>query len=89
MRIVMSIKEWENLMKHIDKNEIEVVTTFEIGNTDENTLGVKHLVYLSNNRLYGYNLKESAEKFYNIDELSDEKVSFDINARTLRYLMGK
>ena len=85
----MSIKEWENLMKHIDKNEIEVVTTFEIGGTDENTLGVKHLVYLSNNRLYGYNLKESAEKFYNIDELSDEKVSFDINARTLRYLMGK
>lgn len=70
MRIVMSIKEWEVLMKHINKNKLEIVTTFEIGYTDENILGVKRLVYLSDNRMYGYNHKERAEKFYNVNEIS-------------------
>lgn len=46
-------------MKYINKNKLEIVKTFEIGKTDEHILGVKHLAYLSDNRLYGYNLKES------------------------------
>lgn len=83
MRIEMSIKEWEILMKHINKNKLEVISTFEIGDTDENILGVKHLAYLSGNRLYGYNLKESADKFYNVDEISDKKISFDVKAEDL------
>lgn len=87
MRIVMSIKEWEVLMKYINKNKLEIIKTFEIGNTDENILGVKHLAYLSDDRLYGYNCKESAEKFYNVDEIPNEKVSFDINAEDLIELL--
>ena len=83
MRIEMSIKEWEILMEHVDKNKLEIAKTFEIGKTDENILGVKYLAYLSDNRLYGYNLKESVEKFYNINEISDKKVSFDIKAEDL------
>lgn len=87
MRIEMSIKEWGILMKHINKNKLGVISPFEIGDTDENILGVKHLAYLSDNRLYGYNLKESTEKFYNVDEISEEKVSFDINAEDLIELL--
>lgn len=87
MRIVMSIKEWEVLMKYINKNKLEIIKTFEIGKTDENVLSVKYLAYLSDNRLYGYNLKESTEKFYNVDEISEEKVSFDIDAEDLIELL--
>ena len=87
MRIVMPIKEWEILMKHVDKNKLEIVKTFEIGYTDENILGVKHLAYLSDDRLYGYNCKERTEKFYNVDEIPDEKVSFDIEAEDLIELL--
>lgn len=87
MKIVMSIKEWEILMKYINKNKLEIVKTLEIGKTDENILGVKYLAYLSDDRLYGYNLKESAEKFYNVDEISEEKVSFDINVEDLIELL--
>lgn len=87
MKIVMSIKEWEVLMKYINKNKLEIAKTFEIGHTDENILGVKHLAYLSDNRLYGYSLKESTEKFYNVDEISDKKVSFDIEAEDLIELL--
>lgn len=87
MKIVMSIKEWEILMKYINKNKLKIVKTFEIGKTDENILGVKYLAYLSDDRLYGYNLKESAEKFYNVDEISEEKVSFDINVEDLIELL--
>lgn len=87
MRIVMSIKEWEILMKYINKNKLEIVKDFEIGKIDENILGVKYLAYLSDDRMYGYNLKESAEKFYNVDEISKEKVSFDINAEDLIELL--
>lgn len=87
MKIEMSIKEWEILMKHINENKLEVINTFEICDIDENILGVKHLAYLSDNRLYGYNLKESTEKFYNVDEISEEKVSFDINAEDLIELL--
>lgn len=83
MRIEMSIKEWEILMKHIYKNKLKVITTFEIGYTDENILGVKHLVYLSDGRMYGHNLKEHADKFYTVDEISDEKISFDVKAEDL------
>lgn len=83
MRIVMSIKEWEILMKHIYKNKLKVITTFEIGYTDENVLGVKHLAYLSDGRLYGYNLKEHTEKFYTVDEIPDEKISFNVKAEDL------
>ena len=83
MRIVMSIKEWEILMKHINKNELGVISSLEIGDTDENILGVNHLAYLSDDRLYGYNLKERAEKFYTVDEISEEKVSFDVKAEDL------
>lgn len=83
MRIVMSIKEWEILMKHIYKNKLKVITTFEIGYTDENVLGVKHLAYLSDSRLYGYNLKEHTEKFYTVDEIPDEKISFNVKAEDL------
>ena len=83
----MLIKEWEILMKYINKNKLEIVKDFEIGKTDENILGIKHLVYLSDNRLYGYNLKESAEKFYNVDEISKENVSFDIEAEDLIELL--
>lgn len=87
MKIVMSIKEWEVIMKYINKNKLEIDKTFEIGKTDENILGVKYLAYLSDDRLYGYNLKESAEKFYNVDEISEEKVSFDINVEDLIELL--
>lgn len=90
MKIVMSIKEWEVLMKHINninKNKLEIITTFEIGCTDENILGVKHLFYASADRLHGYNLKESAEKFYKVDEIPNEKVSFDIEAEDLIELL--
>lgn len=87
MRIVMSIKEWEILMKHINKNELEIVTIFEIGNTDENILGVNHLAYLSDDRMYGYDLKKRAEKFYNVDEIPEEKVSFDVKAEDLIELL--
>lgn len=87
MRIVMSIKEWEILMKHINKNKLEIIKTFEIGKTDENILGVKYLAYLSNNMMYGYNLKESTEKFYNVNEISEEKVSFNVNAKDLIELL--
>lgn len=83
MRIVMSIKEWDILMKHIYENKLKVISTFEIGKTDENILGVKHLSYLSDGRLYGYNLKEHAEKFYTVDEIPDEKISFDIEVEDL------
>lgn len=83
MRIEMSIKEWEILMKHIYKNKLKVITTFEIGYTDENILGVKYLGYLSDGRMYGYNLKEHADKFYTVDEISDEKISFDVKAEDL------
>ena len=82
----MSIKEWEVLMKHTNKNKFEI-KALEIGKTDESILGVKYLAYLSDNRLYGYNLKESAEKFYNVNEISDEKVSFDIRAEDLIELL--
>ena len=85
MRIEMSIKEWEILMKHINKNELGAISPFEIGDTDENILGVKHLAYLSDNRLYGYSLKERTEKFYNVEEISDEKISFNVEAE---YLIG-
>lgn len=87
MRIVMSIKEWEVLMKYINKNKLKIVKTFEMGKTDENILGVKYLCYLSDNRLYGYNLKESAEKFYNVNEISDKEVRFDINVEDLIELL--
>lgn len=87
MKIVMSIKEWEVLMKHINKNELEIAKTFEIGKTDENVLGVKYLAYLSDDRMYGYNLKEHIEKFYTVDEISDEKISFDIEAEDLIELL--
>ena len=83
MIIEMSIKEWEILMKHINENKLEVVNTFEICDIDENILGVKHLAYLSNNRLYGYDFKERKEKFYDVDEISDEKISFDVYAEDL------
>lgn len=86
MRIVMSIKEWEVLMKRVDKTKFEV-STIEIGKTDEKRLGVKHLTYLSDDRLYGYNLKERVEKFYNVDEIPNEKVSFDIEAEDLIELL--
>ena len=87
MRIVMSIKEWEILMKHINKNELGVISSLEIGDTDENILGVNHLAYLSDDRLYGYSLKERAEKFYTVDEISDEKISFDVKAEDLIELL--
>lgn len=87
MKIVMSIKEWEVLMKYINKNKLEIIKDFEIGNTDENILSVKHLAYLSDDRLYGYNHKERAEKFYNVDEIPNEKVSFDIEAEDLIELL--
>lgn len=87
MKIVMSIKEWKVLMKHVDRNKLEIVRAFEIGDTDENILGVKHLGYLSDDRLYGYNLKERKEKFYNVDEIPNEKVSFDIEAEDLIELL--
>lgn len=87
MRIVMSIKEWEILMKYINKNELEIVKPFEIGNTDENILGVNHLAYLSDNRMYGYSLKERAEKFYTVDEISNEKISFNVEAEDLIELL--
>lgn len=83
MKIEMSIKEWKTLMEHINENKLEVINSFEICDIDENILGVKHLAYLSDNRLYGYDLKESTEKFYNVDEISDKKVSFDIEAEDL------
>ena len=83
MRIVMSIKEWEILMKHINKNELGAISPFEIGDTDENILGVKHLCYLSDDRMYGYNHKEHTEKFYTIDKISDEKISFDVETEDL------
>lgn len=87
MRIEMSIKEWEILMKNINKNKLEIIKAFEIGKTDENILGVKYLAYLSGDRLYGYSLKERKEKFYNVNEISEEKVSFDINAEDLIELL--
>lgn len=87
MRIVMSIKEWEVLMKYINKNKLEIVKTFEIGKTDENILGVRHLCYLSDDRMYGYNLKEHAEKFYTVDEIPDEKISFNVKAEDLIELL--
>lgn len=87
MRIEMSIKEWEILMKNINKNKLEIIKVFEIGKTDENILGVKYLAYLSGDRLYGYSLKERKEKFYNVNEISEEKVSFDINAEDLIELL--
>lgn len=87
MKIVMSIKEWEVIMKHINENKLKIVKTFEIGKTDENILGVKYLAYLSDDRMYGYNLEERAEKFYNVDEISDKKVSFDIEAEDLIELL--
>lgn len=83
MKIVMSIKEWEVLMKYINKNNLKIVKAFEIGKTDENILGVNYLAYLSNNMMYGYSLKESTDKFYNVNEISEDKVSFDINAEDL------
>lgn len=87
MRIEMSIKEWEILMKNINKNKLEIIKAFEIGKTDENILGVKYLAYLSGDRLYGYSLKERKEKFYNVNEISDKKVSFDIKAGDLIELL--
>lgn len=79
----MSIKEWGILMKHIYKNKLEALTTFEIGDTDENILGVRHLACLSDSRLYGYDLKEDVGKFYTVDEIPNEKISFDVEAEDL------
>ena len=83
MRIVMSIKEWDVLMKHINENKLKIDKIFEMGKTDKKILGVNYLAYLSDNRMYGYSLKERAEKFYSVDEISDKKVSFDIEAEDL------
>lgn len=87
MRIEMSIKEWEILMKNINKNKLEIIKAFEIGKTDENILGVKYLAYLSGDKLYGYSLKEREEKFYNVNEISDKKISFDIKEGDLIELL--
>lgn len=87
MKIVMSIKEWEILMKYMNKNELETIKTFKIGKTDENILGINYLAYLSDDRMYGYNPEENAEKFYTVDEISNEKISFDVETEDLIELL--
>lgn len=83
----MSIKEWEVLMKYINKNKLEIVTTFQMGHTDENILGARYLAYLSDDRIYGYNLKEQKDKFYTVAEIPDEKISFNVKVEDLIELL--